>query len=269
MQNIVLRFENIRCRIQEACKRAKRASHEVQLIAVSKNHTAEAVCFLAQHWLLKDKAIFGESYVQEALEKIPTVAETLTNRQAFTEQALNTKLAWHFIGGIQSRKAKNLIGKFALIHSLDSFKVASILHKTWQDEVASKARKLDEPAPQPQQVLLQINIGEEKQKSGVLPKDLPLLCEQVQALSGLEVQGLMCLPPFFEKAEDSRPFFRQLRELRENLRKKTGLALPHLSMGMSMDFEVAIEEGATLVRVGTDIFGERTPKTKAIKNTTL
>ena len=210
------------------------ASCGLRLVAVSKNHPASVVATLASCWKADPNAlagpIFGESYVQEALEK---------------KEALRTLAPeWHFIGHIQSRKAREIAGRFSLIHSLDSEKVALALEKA-----------LSDGATQP--VLVQVNIGREAQKSGVMPERLEALLNTLQTMPALPVQGLMCLPPYDEDGERSRPFFAELRGLAEAMRTRTGLLLPHLSMGMSHDLEVAIEEGATLVRVGTDIFGSR------------
>ena len=171
--------------------------------------------------------------------------------------ALVVQPQWHFIGHIQSRKAKELPGHFSLVHSVDSVKVATGLQRGWEARVAGKPAPLHATAPRPQGVLLQVNIGREPQKSGVAPEEAEALCLAVMAFAGLHVEGLMCLPPASAEGEGARPYFRALAALREQLRQNTGLALPHLSMGMSGDFAVAIEEGATLVRVGSSIFGKR------------
>lgn len=258
------RFEAVWEACTNAALRAGRAPHEVQLVAVSKNHGAEPVAILARHWATchgGTPLVFGESYMQEALEKQGAVAAML---HAFDESPAlgqNALLAvqpqWHFIGHIQSRKAKELPGHFALVHSVDSLKVATGLQRGWEAHVAGKPAPFNAPAPQPQAVLLQVNIGREPQKSGVAPEEVEALCLRVMALEGLRVEGLMCLPPASAEGEGARPYFCALATLRERLRQNTGLALPHLSMGMSGDFAVAIEEGATLVRVGSSIFGSR------------
>ena len=256
------RFEAVWQTCTSAALRAGRAPHDVQLVAVSKNHGAEPVATLARHWAAYHGAdsaggsplVFGESYMQEALEKQIAVAALLQGGVAAPAAA---HPQWHFIGHIQSRKAKELPGHFALVHSVDSVKVASGLQRGWEAQVAGKPAPLHAPAPQPQGILLQVNIGREAQKSGVAPEEAEALCLAVMAFTGLRVEGLMCLPPASAEGEGARPYFRALAALREQLRQNTGLALPHLSMGMSGDFAVAIEEGATLVRVGSSIFGKR------------
>lgn len=221
------RLSDVLSAMEAACRRSHRNPEEVALVAVSKYQPPEAVATLAaagQH-------TFGENYVQEALDKI----DSLSDQQ----------LAWHFIGNLQSNKAKFVPGHFAMVHTLDKLKLAQALHKS-----AQKAGVV-------QAVLVQVNIGNEPQKSGVAIEELENLVAQTAALDAIDVQGLMCMPPVCQTAEDARPYFRHLYALRETLRSRLGLALPHLSMGMSSDFEVAIEEGATLVRVGTALFGPR------------
>lgn len=263
------RFEAVWQACASAALRAGRAPHDVQLVAVSKNHGAEPVASLARHWAACHGAdcaggspvVFGESYMQEALEKQDVVAALLQGGNAVLLQGGNAAPAahpqWHFIGHIQSRKAKELPGHFSLVHSVDSVKVASGLQRGWEAKVAGKPAPLHAPPPRPQGILLQVNIGREAQKSGVAPEEAEALCLAVMAFTGLRVEGLMCLPPASAEGEGARPYFRALAVLQEQLRQNTGLALPHLSMGMSGDFAVAIEEGATLVRVGSSIFGKR------------
>jgi pyridoxal phosphate enzyme, YggS family len=206
------------------------------LVAVSKTHPAPVVAALVDCWNRADNThgnpVFGESYVQEALQKMDDLRH------------LAPAPEWHFIGHIQSRKARDIAGRFSLVHSLGSEKVALALRNS-----------LPQGASQP--VLVQVNVGREEQKSGVLPEKLEETLNLLQGLPNLPVRGLMCLPPYDANPERSRPFFVALRTLAEEMRARTGLPLPLLSMGMSHDLEVAIEEGATLVRVGTDIFGVR------------
>ena len=161
--------------------------------------------------------------------------------------AVRPDLKWHAIGPIQHKKTKDIIGKFSLIESLatDSF-----LHEL---------EKRTQNANCTQDVLVQVNIGREEQKSGLLPEDLISFAQKVLAVPTLNLCGLMCLPPLDENPEHTRPYFIELRELKEKLEKELEITLPHLSMGMSADFPVAIEEGATIIRVGTDIFGSRHP----------
>jgi pyridoxal phosphate enzyme (YggS family) len=223
---LVERLHAVRERIVHAARSAGRDPREVRLIAVSKFHPAQAVATLAAAGQLD----FGESYVQEACSK-----------QA---ELVHLALRWHCIGHVQTNKAKNAAGRFYSIHSLDSLKLAQALRRHI-------------PARKPQQVLIQVNVGNEEQKTGVHPGELPILAERVAGMPEFDLAGLMCLPPFFEDGALARPYFALLRELCEHLRIRLGLALPELSMGMSGDFVEAIAEGATSLRIGTDIFGPR------------
>lgn len=225
------RWEAVRERLNAAVRAAGRDPAEVTLVAVSKLHPAEAIAVLAA----AGQKDFGENYVQEALAK----QETLAADPACAD------ICWHCIGHVQSRKAKDVAGRFALVHTVDSLKLARELEKR------------QAPAGTRQAVCIQVNVGEETQKSGVSIKDLPALAEEVMGCPHLELQGLMCLPPVFDAGMAARPHFALLRELRDELRVRLGLPLPHLSMGMSGDYEAAVLEGATLVRIGTDIFGVR------------
>ncbi|HKW94268.1 MAG TPA: YggS family pyridoxal phosphate-dependent enzyme [Methylomirabilota bacterium] len=210
-------------RVQEAvaraCARAGRSPDHVLLIAVSKTMEAERVRLAIEAGV----AALGENRVQEAKEKI---------------ERLGHPVPWHLIGSLQTNKAKDAARLFDWIHSVDRLELAREL-----------SRRV--PHTKPLNVLLQVNLGEEPQKGGVAPAECKRLCEAVAGLPGLSVRGLMAIPPMTHDAEASRPHFRRLRELRDEL------GLEHCSMGMSADFEVAIEEGATMVRVGTAIFGER------------
>lgn len=229
------RYASVLARLDEAIARAGRAPEEVRLIAVSKLHPAGDVACVAA----AGQVDFGENYVQEALQK----------RQDLLADPRCRDIRWHMIGHVQSRKAAQVAGAFALIHTLDSVKLADALEK--------RAAALDVVQP----VLCEINVGEEPQKAGIMAEALPGLVDHVlEHCPHLEVQGLMCLPPVFDAGEAARPYFARLRLLREELRVRTGLPLPHLSMGMSGDFPAAVAEGATLVRIGTDIFGPRPPK---------
>jgi pyridoxal phosphate enzyme (YggS family) len=196
--------------------RAKIPGH-VALIAVSKTVPPE----LIEEALAAGQTLFGESKVQEAKAKIPVVS---------------SRARWHLVGHLQSNKARDAVALFDLIHSVDSVKLAAALNK-WADH-----------AGKTQQILLEVNVSGEASKFGFRPEDVPAALDQINALPRLEVRGLMTVPP---AGKDARPFFRQLRELRDRL------GLPELSMGMSQDFAAAIEEGATMVRIGTAIFGER------------
>ncbi len=231
MSDIAANIAKIRERIAAACQRSDRNPDAVHLIAVSKVKPAadiDAAFASGQH-------LFGESYVQEFRDKSPQV---------------QSPVEWHYIGGLQSNKVKYLRGKVAMIHSVDRLSLAEEISRQWQ--------KIEADC----KVLLQVNIGEEGQKSGADSEDLEQLVRDVAALPNLQICGLMCLPPYCADAEEVRPYFRQMRELAEQIEQLElpGVSMNELSMGMSGDFEVAVEEGATLVRVGTAIFGERIRK---------
>ena len=235
------RYEKVMERLDRAVQAAGRKREEITLIAVSKLHPAQMVAEVAA----LGHVDFGENYVQEALEK----RETLENMLPLERSAA---LRWHMIGHVQSRKAAQVAGHFDLVHTLDSERLAQALEKRCAQ------------AGVQQRVLIEVNVGEESQKSGVDRKNLSALADYVQAsCPHLELQGLMCIPPVFDAGEAARPYFALLRTLAEKLRSEAGLSLPHLSMGMSGDFEWAVMEGATFVRVGTDIFGPRPPKKTA------
>jgi len=226
-KELVNRWKNVLQEVGEACIKSGRRPEEVTLIAVSKRHPVEAIATLYREGQMD----FGENYVQEALTKI--------------EDLNDLQLKWHFIGHLQSNKVKYVLGKFVLIHTLDSEKLAHMLHK----------KAMTQGMVQP--VLIQVNVAQEAQKFGVSEDNLFSLVEQVLTLENLKLEGLMAMPPFFEQAEDVRPYFVRLRELKEEVNERFGLRLSHLSMGMTNDFAQAIAEGATLVRVGTKIFGPR------------
>ena len=213
-------------RVQEAvaraCARAGRSPDRVLLIAVSKTMDVERVRLA----IAAGVAALGENRVQEAKEKI---------------EALGRPVPWHLIGSLQTNKAKDAARLFDWIHSVDRLELAQELSR----RAHGGERTLN--------VLLQVNLGDEPQKGGVAPAELKRLHDMVVGLPGLKVRGLMAIPPATEQPEQARPYFRRLRELRDEL------GLEHCSMGMSADFEVAIEEGATMVRVGTAIFGARAP----------
>ncbi|MDR2161440.1 MAG: YggS family pyridoxal phosphate-dependent enzyme [Desulfovibrio sp.] len=233
------RFEAVRARIAGAARRSGRDGRDVRLVAASKGQDAATIIRLAGYWAGRgDRPAFGENYIQESVAK----------RAEVERLAPGLDLEWHFLGRLQTNKARDAAGQFRLIHSLDSLRQGLALQK------AGAGGSPEAPA---QPVLIQINLGREAQKSGIPPEDAESLARDLTRMTRLDVQGLMCLPPEREEAESVRPFFRSLRELRDALRPILGRPLPHLSMGMSHDFEIAVEEGATLVRVGTEIFGPR------------
>jgi len=232
-RELATRLNRVKARMAAACARAGRDPESVRLVAISKFHPASDILALAQ----AGQRDFGESYVQEALAK--------------QDELVGQDILWHFVGGLQTKKAKAVAGRFVLLHSLDSGKLAVELARRAADACVL------------QSVLIEVNMGEE-QKAGVGEADLPELAELVLSLRedgvGLDLQGLMCLPPMFDAPEEARPYFARLRELRDQLSASLGVALPHLSMGMTGDFEAAIEEGATIIRVGTSLFGPRPRK---------
>ncbi|MBU0485602.1 MAG: YggS family pyridoxal phosphate-dependent enzyme [Proteobacteria bacterium] len=229
MSEIKENLEKIRDRISTAARRAGRSADSVRLVAVSKKMPFEKV----QEAMACGQMLFGESYLQEARQKIASIGAGPT---------------WHFIGHVQSNKAKGAAELFDTIETVDRLKLARELDRN----LAEAGRQMS--------ILIQINIGREAQKSGVLPEGAEALLAKINELPNLQIKGLMTMPPFLPDPEAVRPYFRQLRLLAEKL-EKSGLLGLHgkveLSMGMSGDFEVAIEEGATLVRVGTAIFGDR------------
>lgn len=220
-------IERVQERIREACRRSGRRPEEVRLIAISKTFPAARVREAYQAGLRE----FGENRVQEAAAKIAELKDL--------------PISWHLVGHLQTNKTKRARELFHWIHSLDSVRLAEKLHQ---------AARVGERLP----VLLQVNLGGEETKSGVGEDEASGVVEEVSRFTSLDLRGLMLIPPFFEDPEAVRPFFRRLRQLRERIRASLPhLALPELSMGMSHDFEVAIEEGATMIRVGTAIFGRR------------
>jgi len=259
MSELTQRFDAVWARIADAVAasaRSGRPAGTVRLVAVSKGHGAEAVAALARHWDGRaGRPLFGESYMQEARGKMSLARELLDAASA--RELITIAPEWHFIGHVQSKKAKDIVGRYSLIHSVDSLKLAQALGKAWRDRAAGAPMGLDEAAPDPQPVLIQVNVGREAQKSGVDPDGLEALALSIAAMPELNLQGLMCIPPLADIGKDSRPYFVLLRELRDKMESVCGLRLPELSMGMSDDFAAAIEEGATLVRIGTDIFGQR------------
>lgn len=219
-------LEHILSRIRAAERRAARPEGSARLVAVSKTFPAQDVktCHEA------GQRVFGENRVQEALGKIT---------------ALPADTEWHLIGPLQRNKVRKAIEHFTLIHAVDSLRLAQFM-----DTVAQETGKRP-------RILLEVNVGDEDSKFGFSPEALEREWKELSSLKHVEISGLMCIPPPVENPEDARPYFRRLRELKETLSGKGGAPLTELSMGMSHDFETAVEEGATLVRVGTAIFGGR------------
>ena len=215
-------------RIEASARRAGRDAREITLVGVSKTHPAAVI----RQGFEAGLRHFGENRVQEWEGKRGGL-EDLT-------------ATWHLIGHLQSNKAARAAKIFHSIDSVDDFAIAERLNRASEAEPPKKLR-----------VLIEVHIAKEQAKSGAEIEEVPALAEKMMALPRLEFTGLMCIPPYLEDAERARPYFAQLRSLRDDLEKRLGRALPVLSMGMSHDFEVAIEEGATEVRVGTALFGER------------
>ncbi|MEJ5299451.1 MAG: YggS family pyridoxal phosphate-dependent enzyme [Thermodesulforhabdaceae bacterium] len=219
-------------RIELACKRVSRETSSVTLIGVGKTMPPDRIREAAISGLKH----LGENYVQEAKTKKAVLKDI--------------GLTWHFIGHLQTNKAKAAVELFDWIQTVDRIELAQKLDK-------ASLNLRTEPLP----VLIEVNIGKEPTKSGIIPEELRSFYETISVFEGILVKGLMVIPPFFENPEMVRPFFRKTRELLEQLRlfSRTPEQLTELSMGMSHDFEVAIEEGATMVRIGTALFGERKP----------
>ena len=227
--NLSENLNAIRSRIAAACERAGRAADSVTLVAVTKTHPAELISEAAKLGL----RVFGENKVQEAKAKIPQCPG---------------HLRWHMIGHLQSNKCRDAVALFEMIESVDSLPLAEELSK--RADQASKTMA----------ILLEINLAGEATKFGYRPEKLLAELAQINSLARLEVHGLMTVPPWAPNPERVRPVFRELRELKKKCEDLIGAPLPHLSMGMSGDFEVAIEEGATIVRIGTALFGERSSR---------
>ena len=217
---LAVNFADVRRRMAEACLRAGRKPGDVRLVAVSKTYAAEAVRAAAE----EGQRLFGENRVQEAAAKIPACPD---------------RLEWHLIGHLQGNKAGAAVRLFDWIHSVDSAKLVDALER----HAAAAGKDLN--------ILLEVNVSGEAAKSGCKPEELGALVEAANRCPHLVLRGLMTVPPIVENPEEARPHFRRLRELRDRY------GLEELSMGMTHDFPVAIEEGATFIRVGTALFGAR------------
>lgn len=226
MNDVAQNLAAVKQRVVAATERAGRAEDAVTLVAVSKTWPVEHV----QKAVDAGQVVFGENKLQEGQEKIP---------------AMDQSLEWHYIGGLQRNKVRKVLGFFHWVHSIDSLKLAK-----YTDGVAADL------GVKPK-VLLQVNIGAELSKGGFELDDIRAHFAEIAALEHLEVKGLMCIPPAVSEPDQARKFFRAMVTLKEELTATHCVELPELSMGMSGDFEVAIEEGATMVRVGSSIFGGR------------
>ena len=223
------RLERIKARIKETAEACNRPVASIRLVAVCKTMPVEVV----REAIDAGVTDLGENYIQEATEKVNALA--------------TYPATWHFIGHLQSNKAKYAVRLFDLIHSVDSLKLAKELDKY--------AKRNDKT----QAILIQVNVAREDSKSGVYVEDTMPLLREVSRLENISVKGLMTMPPYFNAPEKVRPFFAALREFRDQIKKEdiSNISMDELSMGMTGDFEAAIEEGATMVRIGTAIFGER------------
>ena len=226
MSSVQKNLSEIHARIESAATRCGRKASEIQLVAVSKTNPPEAIREVFE----AGQRVFGESRVQEALPKL---------------DALPPEIEWHFIGHLQTNKIRKVVGRFALFHGVDNQNLALQINRI-AGELGVTAN-----------VLLEVNVSGEESKFGFDPKTLPAALEVLLPLPFLRIQGLMTMAPYSDDPETARPYFAKLRELRDRLAEETGNPLRELSMGMSGDFEQGIAEGATIVRVGSAIFGER------------
>lgn len=226
MSALAERLQSIRQRIDSACARSGRTTANVELMGVSKNHPPEAVAEAVHLGL----TLFGENRIQEARAKIPLSPPAAR---------------WHFIGHLQSNKARDAVALFGMVHGVDSLELARELQKQAQKQSSQLA------------ILAEVNVAGESSKFGWNPDTLLSALPAFSALDRLPLRGLMTIAPYSPDPETARPVFRRLRELRDQCEQQLQCSLPVLSMGMSGDLEVAIEEGSTLVRVGTALFGER------------
>lgn len=226
MPSIAENLAHVREQIAQAAAKAGRIAGDIELVAITKTHPPEKV----REAVEAGQTLFGESRVQEARAKIPD---------------LPSNLHWHFVGHLQKNKIRHALPLFELFHSVDSLALAQEMNRIASDE-GTRPR-----------VLLEVNVAGEGSKFGFAPDKLREQIEALLALQRLSILGLMTIPPLADEAEASRRYFVQLRELRDRLQTEFHVDLPQLSIGMTQDFPIAVEEGATLVRVGTAIFGER------------
>ncbi len=229
MVSIKANLEKINRQIIATVKYCDRRPDNIRLIAVSKKKSVQTI----KEAMDAGAKNFGENYIQEAIEKIEIIADDT--------------ITWHFIGHLQSNKAKFAVKHFEYIHTVEKYKLAK--------EINKQAKKINKT----QKILLQVNIGEELTKSGARIDNAIELVKQIHGFENLSLQGLMCIPPYFTEPEKARSYFKQLVQIKEKIVEQNfdNVAMEHLSMGMSNDFKVAIEEGSTMVRVGTSIFGNR------------
>ena len=225
---LIERYNEVKKHVEEACKRVGRDPREVTVIAVSKTKPIEMI----EEAMEAGARVFGENKVQELCDKY---------------EQLPKDLHWHLIGHLQRNKVKYIVDKAELIHSVDSLKLA--------EEISKEALKKNVEV----NILIEVNVAEEESKFGVSVEETPVLVEEIAKLPGIHIQGLMTIAPYTTDPEENRPVFRTLKKLAVDIKKKNidNVCMDVLSMGMTGDYQVAVEEGATLVRVGTGIFGER------------
>ena len=229
MSSVVENLDRVREHIANAAAKSGRSADDVELVAISKTHPANRV----REAIEAGQTLFGESRVQEARAKIPE---------------LPSSIRWHFVGHLQKNKVRSALPLFEMIHSVDSLALAQDINRVAEAEGLYP------------RILLEVNVAGEGSKFGFAAGQLREQMVGLLALPRLSIEGLMCIPPIAVESEQSRKFFVEVRELRDSLEKEFSLKLPQLSMGMTQDFSIGIEEGATLVRVGTAIFGERSKK---------
>lgn len=232
MPSIAENLDRVREQITQAAVKVGRAASDIELVAITKTHPAERV----HEAIEAGQNLFGESRIQEARTKIPE---------------LPSNVRWHFVGHLQKNKIRHALPLFEMIHSVDSLGLAQDINRIAEDEAMHP------------RVLLEVNVAGEGSKFGFAPDKLREQMEELLSLPRLSILGLMTIPPLAEEAEASRKYFVQLRELRDRMQTDFRVDLSQLSMGMTQDYAIAIEEGATLVRVGTAIFGERSKKQRA------
>jgi PLP dependent protein len=231
MNSIAENLQRVREQMAQAAAKAGRAVEEIELVAITKTHPADTV----REAIQAGQNLFGENRVQEARGKIPE---------------LPSSIRWHFVGHLQKNKVRHALPLFEMIHSVDSLALAEDINRIAQEEGLHP------------RVLLEVNVAGEGSKFGFSHDKLRAEMEPLLALPRLSILGLMCVPPIAEEAEASRKYFVQLREIRDRLQTEFNVDLAQLSMGMTQDYWIAVEEGATLVRVGTAIFGERERKSE-------
>ena len=229
MSSIAENLDRVREQIAAAATKSGRPANDIELVAITKTHPTEKV----REAIEAGQTLLGESRVQEARAKIPE---------------LPAHIRWHFVGHLQKNKVRQALPLFEMIHSVDSLALARDINRIAEDQGLYP------------RALLEVNVAGEGNKFGFAPNKLREQMEEVLELPRLSIEGLMCIPPMGDEAEASREYFVDLRKLRDSLEKEFNLKLPHLSMGMTNDFPIAIEEGATMVRVGTAIFGERSKR---------